>query len=943
MKRKDENGGREVRSGWRFAGETFGRPEGVGIAFEANGNNHPAPGTSNAVDDDAMTRDDCRRLGLLLVLLAGTAGLASAGETKAVPVPSASAAPTTGTISVDGRLSEEAWLGTPAVIEFVQRSPNEGRPASERTEVRVIYDGDALYVGARLFDSRPDGIIRRLSRRDGDSSSDVFRVYLDPHHDHNTGVLFRVAADGSLADSWLSDDFSRDASWDGVWEAATAVDAEGWTVEMRIPFSQLRFSPGASQIWGFNVSRYIQRKNEESWWVLVPSNDTRLVSAFGHLDGLRGIGAQRHLELLPYATMTVERIGTAEQGDPFNAPNRVGAGAGLDVKWGMTSSFTLDGAINPDFGQVEVDPAVVNLTAFETFFQEKRPFFIEGSQQFASFGRSGLILYGRFGARYPTLWYSRRIGRSPRLEADGDYVSEPMATTILGAAKVTGQTASGWNMSFVDAVTDCESARVALGDARTTVDVEPLTNYLAARASREMRGRGKLGFLATSVNRSLQTDALRRTAGSGAYVGGVDGNLFLDAKKEWVLAGSVAASHVTGDAAAIASLQRSSARYYQRPDATHVRFDPSATSLSGWTGQLNVNRTRGNLLVDGAVWAISPGFEANDVGFSPAADRVGAHTGWLWQKTTPDNWTRDRSLVLITRWLWNTAGDNLLHGYSLQGSATLRNYWNVSANWDFDLPHFDDRETRGGPLERRPASYTASAYVSSDSRKRVGLNLNSYYAWNTAGGWSLSASPALSIRPSPSMSLSAGPSLTRARAVAQYVTARVDPEATATYGRRTIFSDMDRTEVSMDLRLNAIFTPKVSLEVYAQPLVSSGRYWGLKEFARPRTFEFTRYGTDAGTISYNQALNAYLIDPDASGPASSFAVANPDFRYTSLRVNAIFRWEWRLGSTVYAVWSQQREDSGTEGRFGLMDDLRALARAPGDHVFMVKLAYWLGR
>ena len=879
-------------------------------------------------------------IALALQLASALHAIAHEGST---PAPAATARRAQETVSIDGRLSEEVWRREPMITELAQRSPDEGRPATERTEVFVAYDDDALYVGARLYDSRPDGIVRRLARRDGESSADAFRVYLDPHHDHKTGVLLRVAADGSLADSWLSNDFNRDSSWDGVWEAATAVDTEGWTVEMRIPFSQLRFPQAEQQTWGFNVSRFIQRKNEEAWWVLVPSNDTRLVSAFGHLSGLDTIRPRRHLELLPYATASVQRTGTAQAGDPFNGPNELAAGAGVDFKWGMTSSFTLDGAVNPDFGQVEVDPAVVNLTAFETFFQEKRPFFIEGSQQFGNFGRNGLILYGRFGATYPRLWYSRRIGRSPRLQADGDFVHQPAATTILGAVKVTGQTASGWNMSVVDAVTERETARAALGESRTTTVVEPFTNYLAARASRDLGGRGAIGLLATSVNRRLETDELRRSAGSAAYVGGIDGNVFMDGQKAWVLSGSVSASHVTGDAAAIAGLQRASARYYQRPDATHVRFDPAATSLSGWTGQLNVNRTRGNLLVDAAVWAISPGFESNDVGFSPAADRVGAHTGWLWQKTVPDAWTRERSAVLVTRWLWNTAGDTLVHGYGTQLAATLKNYWNVGGNFDVDLPHFDDRETRGGPLMRRPASYSASASFSSDSRKRVGVELNAFYVRNTAGGWSLDASPALSLRPSPSLSISAGPSLTRARAVAQYVTAVQDPAASATFGRRTIFSDLSRTEVSMVARVNAIFTPRVSLEVYAQPLVSSGRYWGLKEFARPRAFEFTRYGVDAGTIAYDQPAGGYLIDPDGAGQAAAFRVAEPSFNYKSLRVNAIFRWEWRLGSTLYAVWTQQREDEETTGRFAIGRDLRALGRAPGDHVFMVKLAYWLGR
>ncbi len=879
----------------------------------------------------------------LLVAASGHPLVAGASDTPAAPARPATAVRARGPIAIDGRLDDEAWALATPIADLHQREPDEGQPATERTEVRFAYDDDALYVGARMFDPEPDKIVRRLSRRDAEVSSDLVRVFLDPHHDHQTGVMLTVSAAGSQGDAWLSNDFDRDESWDGVWDAAVTVDAEGWTAELRIPFSQLRFSPGDHQTWGLNVSRLIQRRHEEDWWALVPRNDERLTSAFGHLDGLDGIRPRRHLELLPYATTSVERLGTAQAGDPFNGTNRFAGGAGLDLKWGLTSSFTLDGTINPDFGQVEVDPAVVNLTAFETFFEEKRPFFLEGAQQFDNFGRGGLVLYGRFGARYPTLWYSRRIGRAPHLTADGDFVSQPAATTILGAAKLTGRTAGGWSMSLVNAVTDREQAHVATGGVRGATEVEPLTNYAAARVSREFGGRASVGLLATAVNRQLRTSELRDAVADGAYVGGADGHVFLNGKKTWVLSGSLAGSRATGDAAAIVALQRSSARYYQRPDATHVRLDPAATSLSGWTGQVNVNRTRGNLLVDGALWAISPGFESNDVGYSPEADRVGVHTGWLWQKTTPDRWSRDRSAVFIGRWLWNTAGDTLVNGYSVQGAVTFRNYWSLSGNADIDLPHLDDRATRGGALMRRPGGYYAGVYLSSDGRKPVEVGLGTAYSANAAGGWYAEVSPEVIVRPSPSLTVSVGPSFSRSRAVAQYVTAVTDPTAVATYGQRTVFSDLDRTEVSMVTRLNVIFTPRASLELYAQPLLSSGRYWSLKEFARPRTFEFARYGTDVGTIAYDGVAQAYTIDPDGAGPAAPFLVEAPDFNYRSLRVNAVFRWEWRLGSTLYAVWTQQREDVARIGEFRLRRDLRAMVGAPSDSVFMLKLAYWISR
>jgi len=878
------------------------------------------------------------------VLLLAVASIADASPTNPpTPAPRSTVVlQTREAVRIDGRLSEEMWATVPVVSDLLQRDPDEGKPATERTEIRVAYDENALYIGARLFDSQPKRIVRRRSRRDGASSSDFLRVYLDPHHDHKTGVMLTVSAAGSLADAWLSNDFESDTSWDGVWDAAVALDDSGWTVEMRVPFSQLRFSPGDRQTWGLNVSRFIQRTNEEDWWALVPKTDSRLVSGFGHLEGLDGVRPKRNLELLPYATVGVERAGTTAAGDPFSRPNRPAGGAGLDLKWGMTSSFTMDGTLNPDFGQVELDPAVVNLTAFETFYQEKRPFFIEGSQQFNTFGRNGLPLYGRFGSTYPSLWYSRRIGRSPRLNASGEYVDQPGATTILGAAKVTGRTAGGWNMSVVDAVTAREMAQVAVGDTRSTMEVEPLTNYAALRASRDIAGRGAFGVVATGVNRSLQTAALQRSTPGGAYTGGVDGNWFLDSRKSWVVSGSFAASHVWGDEAAMASLQRAPARYYQRPDASHLRYDPAAKSLSGWTGQVNVNRTRGNLLVDAAVWAISPGFESNDVGYSPAADRVGAHTGWIWQKTTPDRWTRDRSATLITYWLWNMGGDVVGHGYTTQLSATMKNYWSVSGSVGATPSRIDDRDTRGGPAMKRVPAWSSSLFISSDARKKLRLDASASYAKNTAGGWSLSVNPSLVYRPSSAFSVSAGPAVTRAYAVAQYVTGVADPTATETYGRRTVYSELDRTEVSMVSRLNVIFTPKMSFEVYLQPLVSSGQYWGMKELARPRAFEFTRYGVDAGTITYDPALQTYTIDPDAEGPADTFRVREPSFNYRSLRVNAVFRWEWRLGSTLYAVWTQQRQDSATAD-FSLARDFNAMAGAPGDNVFMVKMAYWFGR
>ncbi|PYQ38018.1 MAG: hypothetical protein DMF77_25250 [Acidobacteria bacterium] len=406
-------------------------------------------------------------------------------------------------ISVDGRLGEDEWSRAPVAAGFVQREPNEGAAATEATELRLLYDDAALYVGVRLHDSEPGRIVRQLSRRDDVAEADSFSIFLDPHHDHLTGVEFQVSAAGVQRDAVIYDDNFESDAWDAVWQSAVTVDAQGWVVEMRIPFSQLRFPATFRPTWGVNARRIVRRKSEVSWLALVPSSESGLASRMAHLEGIRGIPPARHLELLPYASVREEYIAPARPGNPFNDGSRPFGGVGLDVKYGLTSNMTMAAAINPDFGQVEVDPAVVNLTAYETFFDEKRPFFTEGAQVFSHFARSGASDYTTFFYPEPQLFYSRRIGRAPQGRAVGDYVDTPASTTILGAAKLTGRTSGGWTVGVVEAVTGRESARISNGLLSSRVEVEPLTNYFVGRAERELGPRAGVGVLATAVDRSL--------------------------------------------------------------------------------------------------------------------------------------------------------------------------------------------------------------------------------------------------------------------------------------------------------------------------------------------------------------------------------------------------------------------------------------------------------
>ena len=882
---------------------------------------------------------------LAIAGLAGAAtGLAQAGPAPGTR-PTVAAKRATGAIAVDGRLTEPDWASATSAAGFTQRDPAEGQPATEATEIRFLFDDKFLYVGARMHDRDAARIARKLSRRDDDAETlaDTIWVAFDPLYDGLTGSAFGVSAAGALNDAVLYNDTGQDGSWDAVWEAEVSVDDAGWTAEMRIPFSQLRFRQAERQTWGLNIVRRIQRHNESDWWVPVPKTEGAFVSKMGTLTGLDGIPSRRHLDVLPYATTRAEKSETAATGDPFDDGSRLFGGGGVDVKWGVTSNLTVDGTVNPDFGQVEVDPAVVNLSAFETFFEEKRPFFIEGAQTFRNFGRNGVNGSMGFNRSNPTLFYSRRIGRSPQGRAAADYSDVPGATTILGAAKLTGKTVGGWNIGLIEAVTAREFADVAAGGQRDRTEVEPFTNYLVARMRRDVGQRGGFGFITTAVTRDLRDAALENQLVKGAYVFGVDGHWFFDRKREWVVTSGLSGSYVHGSPAALARLQRASARYYQRPDADHLEFDPARTSLGGFDFQLDFNRNSGNFRPNVSLWGVSPGFETNDVGFMSNADRFGGHAAFSWRKPNPDRFTRYRQLIVSKFWVWNFDRDLLTDGVWAGGYATFPNYWGGQLTVFASRETSSDRLTRGGPVMSNPGGVSVSGDLHSDHRKPISAGVEGSYQATSAAAWNGSAGVSLSYRPTPSLSFEAGPSYSRYVERAQYVTTKADPVATATYGGRYVFGEMHQSEVSMTLRANWIVSPRMSVQLYAQPLLSAGHYSSFKEAATPRTYSFLRYGYDAGSIVYDASTGAYSVDPAAGEADRAFTFGNPDFNFKSLRVNAVYRWEFRPGSTFYLVWTQTREDYARPGQFDLGADLSSLMAAPGDHILMAKISYWFSR
>lgn len=839
-------------------------------------------------------------------------------------------------VRVDGVLEEPIWQNA-GVTGLTQEDPNEGKPASERTVVWVAYDDAALYVAARLYDSAPDSIIARLGRRDQDLASDWFGIGIDAYRDKQTGFYFVTTPAGAIGDGSISNDSNFDATWDGVWDCAVKVDSLGWSVEMRIPYSQLRFTRKEEYVWGFNVARFIQRKQELSFLIEAPKESNLGVSVYPPLIGIKDITPPPRLELMPYVVSSGQFLRFGAE-DPFGRNRRFYKNLGADLKVGIGSNFTLDGSINPDFGQVELDPAVVNLSAFETFFSEKRPFFIEGAGIF-SFGRRGATNNWGFNSATPSFFYSRRIGRAPQGSPTHDGEADiPGNSTILGAAKISGKTKHNWEIGAIQAVTAREYARVDSEGVRFSEEVEPLTSYTVLRTFKNFaNNRFGLGFLGTSVLRDLRTENLEKSLRRNAFAGGLDGYLFIGADKTWAVSGWLGASRVSGSKSTITDLQRSSQHYYQRPDFRNQSLDSSRTSLSGWAGRMALNKEKGNFFLNAALAANSPGFETNDLGFHWRGNLINQHLvlGYRWYQ--PGKVFRNANVFLANFRNFDFDGNRIAEGYFLFANARFLNYYRISADMGYFPETLDITRTRGGPIMVSPEAYFVSLGAASDERKPVIVGLSGNYGANQPGGWEYSLGTEIEWKPTDQLELRLEPEFFRDHAIAQWVTSVADPLATETFGRRYIFGILDQEQLSASIRLNYTFTPWLSFQVFLQPLLAAGHYSDLKELARARTFDFNHYGQNGSRIE--TTADEHVIDPDGTGQ-NVFSIENPDFNFKSLRGTAILRWEYAPGSTLFLVWTHDRSDFENQGRFDFRRDLHTLARAEADNIVLLKLSYW---
>ena len=842
--------------------------------------------------------------------------------------------PAATSIVVDGVASDEEWKSAPVHSGFWQQQPNEGDAATFRTEFRVLYDANAIYVAVRGFDPQPQLIAKRLTRRDDDSSSDWIYVSFDSYLDRRTAFSFGINAAGVQRDLLKFDDTNADPGWNAVWEGAAKIDGEGWVAEFRIPFSQLRFSGTAEQLWGLQVTRFVQRANEFSMWAPQPRDSGRDVSLFGSLRGLRELGSPRRIELLPYGTIGATRQRT-DSADPLNSNGELLSGAGLDFKYGLGSNFTLSGAINPDFGQVEADPSEVNLSANESFFAEKRPFFLEGTDIFSGRLRTA-------GGGQDALFYSRRIGAAPHDTGDGyaPFYRDPGGTTILGAGKLSGKTEGGWSFGLLEAVTSEETTTLTdeLDSDRSDRVIEPLTNFSVARVKRDFgAGETTIGAVATGVHRALEGTELTWLHRQ-AYAGGLEASHRFK-QGTWSADLKLYGSHVRGDAEAIDETQRGPQRYFQRPDADHLDYDPTRTSLSGFAMSASAGKWNGGNWRFGAGFdTISPSFAVNDLGFQREGDK---NLPWMWGQYwdgEPGEYLRTWQLNASLYGLWDHGGTNMTRGMDFNFNLNFTNYWHAFGGGNVADNRFSQTDLRGGPLLARDPTAVIWWGFGSDSRKSVSFQLNSnMFAAPANGSRGGNINPVLNWQAKSNLSFSAGPALAIGRDDNQYVEEVIGSDGETHY----VMARIDQIGASMTLRANYTLSPTVSFQLYAQPFIATGEYSNYKDVVDPQASDYNdRYRTFTAAET-TVADSSVMLDGDGDG-VPDLTVALPDFSFGQLRSTFVTRWEYRPGSSLFLIWNHNRTSFTEEGQFGFSEDARELADEPGEHVFLLKLNYWFG-
>lgn len=799
-------------------------------------------------------------------------------------------------VVVDGAFNEPGWASAPAVSDFLQREPSEGAAPSHSTDIRVLFDAAALYVAVKATDADSHRVVGLLTRRDESSPSDRVSVIIDSFLDKRTAYEFTVNAAGVKSDFYWYNDSNNDRSWDAVWDAGVSRTENGWQAEFRIPFSQLRFRGQDVSTLGFAVVRNIPHANEVVTWPLLAKSASGFVSSFGELRGVSRSGAQKRLEVTPFVVGQVTTR-TVNEGNPLQHSPDPGSSLGVDMKYQVAPGLTLSGTINPDFGQVEADPAVVNLGAFETFFSEQRPFFVEGSGNF----------------QMPDLFYSRRIGRAPQRFApapEDGYAAQPANTTILGAAKLTGKVGN-YAIGVLHAVTSSESAELASSDTPgiTRSPVEPTTNYSVARVSREFADNSRLSFVMTNVKRELTPELsfLPRHA----VAGGVDGEWRLG--QSFSLSGFWFNSLVRGNEEAITRLQRNNVHSFQRPDSAGLELDETRRNLAGNSGVVSLSkiggtRTRGNVNLGYR----SPGYEPNDLGFRNRSDVVWNEAWWQIRDDDPGKYVLRRNINFNHWHTWNFDGDRLDLGGNVNSHWTFANNISIGGGVNLNAERFDDRRTRGGPGGLVPGNMNGWWYADSDNRRLVTLNLSGDWYRDAYNSKNWRQGVGVTVRPTTALQTSVSVDVSNNRNDRQWIT-NEDVAGTTHF----VFGHIDQKTLSLTLRAAYTITPTLTVQVYGRPFISAGGYSGYKELVNGMAPEETdRYS------------------PYAYG-------GNPDFRLRSFRMTNVLRWEYKPGSALFVVLQQGRQDFADTGDLRFGRDLGRTFSAPAENTLLVKFSRWV--
>ena len=827
---------------------------------------------------------------------------------------------------IDGKLDDECWKHGNWAGDYHQFLPNEGAKPTYPTEHNIQYDDKNLYIAFRAYDPEPDKIHKYADLRDV-IVGDMVGVNFDSYRDYRTGFEFTVSAWGQKIDLVLFNPINWDFNWNAVWKTKVGMEDSAWVTEIEVPLSQLRYSNKDEQVWGLHTWRWIDRLQEESNWERQTKTGPGMLYNYGEFIGLKGLKKSRRLELQPFVLGDL-KTQEKDPGSPYSNNGRIwGGNAGLDAKIGVSSNFTIDLTVNPDFGQVESDPSVMNLTAFETFYEEKRPFFLEGLT----------IFDYKFDDQ--NLFYSRRIGHAPSISVGADdehFVKSPDKTTILSAGKFSGTTSKGLSVGLIQSVTANEFARITdLSGNETKQKIEPLTNYTVARIQKGFNaGNTVIGGMITSTNRVLKDDALEFLS-SDALTGGLD---FLHhwKDKEFFINAKMVGSYIKGSQLAITALQESSARYFQRPGADYLNYDITRTSLSGLGGKIEIGKgSKGFWKYSTALSMLSPGLELNDLGYMRSSDEIQQSNQVSYMITKPVSVFKTLDIGFEQSNNWNFNGTYLGSTGEISFSSMFSNQWSIKTQVEYHSNGYDTRILRGGYDMMMPSRLQLEGYLSSDASKKFIAYIKSGY--ESRGNNSTATyviQPGLSVRPFSMLKIGVIATYEDNHDELQYVATR-DILLT---GKRYILGTIDQKTLGLTFRVDLNLSPEFSIQYYGSPFISRGNYSELKRVIDPEAKKYE----DRFALYQNPVLNngVYdLSDFDGGWPAF-YSVDNPDFNFHQFRSNLVAKWEYRLGSFIYFVWSSERTGSNSSSNASIGDSYRYLGDVFPDNIFLIKLNYW---